>query len=216
MDSIPETTNKMLFKRDINYVLNYYYNLSFDKIDFSDALTDILRITYKHKVRVPSQLTLLIKTIISIEGTAKNLNPKFNLTDVSKDLLESIKKDKFNAKRLFNKTYSSAYNMLEDFRELPKMLNTIFYKISNDKIKINMNHEGLSKFRKELNSVTNKLSLSLIISAIIIGSSTIAQTKTGPQVVGMSAIGLVGFLLAGIMGIILIVSIIFHSWDNKK
>lgn len=216
MDSIPETTNKMLFKRDINYVLNYYYNLSFDKIDFSDALTDILRITYKHKVRVPSQLTLLIKTIISIEGTAKNLNPKFNLTDVSKDLLESIKKDKFNTKRLFNKTYSSAYNMLEDFREIPKMLNTIFYKISNDKIKLNMNHEGLSKFRRELNAVTNKLSLSLIISAIIIGSSTIAQAKTGPQILEMSAIGLVGFLLAGIMGIILIVSIIFHSWDNKK
>ncbi|NBI06933.1 ABC1 kinase family protein [Senegalia massiliensis] len=216
MDSIPETTNKMLFKRDINYVLNYYYNLSFDKIDFSDALTDILRITYKHKVRVPSQLTLLIKTIISIEGTAKNLNPKFNLTDVSKDLLESIKKDKFNTKRLFNKTYSSAYNMLEDFREIPKMLNTIFYKISNDKIKLNMNHEGLSKFRRELNAVTNKLSLSIIISAIIIGSSTIAQAKTGPQILEMSAIGLVGFLLAGIMGIILIVSIIFHSWDNKK
>lgn len=216
MDSIPNDTNKMLFKRDINYVLNYYYNLSFEKIDFSDALTDILRITYKHKVRVPTQLILLIKTIISIEGTAKNLNPRFNLTDVSKDLLESIKKDKFNSKKIVEKTYSSAHTMIEEISELPKMLSNILYKVSNDKTTINMNHEGLSKFRKELNSVSNKLSLSLIISAIIIGSSTIVQAKTGPQILGMSAIGLIGFLLAGIMGIILIVSIIFHSWENKK
>ncbi|MGO1368054.1 ABC1 kinase family protein [Senegalia sp. (in: firmicutes)] len=216
MDSIPKDTNKMLFKRDINYVLNYYYNLSFDKIDFSDALTDILRITYKHKVRVPSQLIVLIKTIISIEGTAKNLNPRFNLTDVSKDLLDTIKKDKLNSKKIFKKTSSSIHTMLEEVSELPKMLNNIFYKISNDKTTINMNHEGLSKFRKELNSISNKLSLSLIISAIIIGSSTIAQNEAGPQILGMSAIGLIGFLLAGVMGIILIISIIFRSWEIKK
>lgn len=216
MDSIPKETNIMLFKRDINYVLNYYYNVPFDKLRFSDALNDILRITFKHKVKIPSQLILLIKAIITIEGTSRQLNPKFNFTYVSKDLLEEIKKDKLNPKKILNNSYNYIYNGLEDIKELPNMINSILYKIDKDKVNVGINIEGIKGFKRELNTASNKLSLSLIISAIIIGSSSIIHSKTGPAMFGMSAIGLIGFLIAGIMGIILALSIIFHSWGDKK
>ncbi|MBS4539687.1 ubiquinone biosynthesis protein UbiB [Clostridium sp. D2Q-11] len=216
MDSIPKETNLMLFKRDINYALNYYYNVPFDKLRFSDALNDVLRIAFKHKVRVPSQLILLIKAIITIEGTGKRLNPRFNLTDVSKDLLEEIRRDKLSPKKIFKNTYNTIYDGLDDIKEIPGMLNNILYKIDKDKVNITMNHEGIDEIKRELNTVSNKLSISLIIAAIIIGSSTIIQSKTGPEILGMSGIGLIGFLIAGIMGIILALSIIFHSWGNKK
>lgn len=216
MDAISKDTNVMLFKRDINYVINYYYNVPLDKLKFSSALNDILRIAFKHKVEVPSQWILLIKSIITLEGTGKKLNPKFNFTDVSESILNKIKKDKLNPNKLTKKSYDLIYDGLSDIKEMPSMLNKILYKIDKDRISINMNHQGIEKLNSRLNSMSNKVSLSLIVSAIIIGSSTIIQSKTGPEILGMSAIGLIGFIIAGIMGMVLVISIILHSFGNKK
>ncbi|MBS4534235.1 ubiquinone biosynthesis protein UbiB [Clostridium sp. D2Q-14] len=216
MDAISDDTNIMLFKRDINYIINYYYNVPLDRLKFNDALNDILRVAFKHKVEIPSQWILLIKSIITLEGTGKKLNPKFNFTDVSKTILDKIKRDKLNPNELIKKTYDLIYNEISNFQEMPKLLNKILYKVERDRIHVNMKHEGIDNLNRELNSISNKLSLSLIISAIIIGSSTIIQSKAGPQMLGMSAIGLIGFVIAGIMGLTLVLSIILRSYNNKK
>ena len=174
-----------------------------------------MSIAYKYKLRMPSQLILLIKSIITIEGTGKKLNPQFNLSKVSKEIVKEVTKRKLNPKSISKKIIDTATENIEDIFEITNKINNILYKINKDNLKINMKIEGLNRLEKEIYVLTNKLSLSLIISSIIVGSSIIIQANTGPQILGMSAFGLIGFIAAGILGVALIVSILLNKRNYK-
>ncbi len=216
INAITSTTDEDNLKKDLYYLINYYYNIPFDKLNFGEALNDILRICYKNKVKIPIQLISLIKSIITIEGTAKKLNPDFNLTQISSEVLKDLKIQKYNPKRILKDLSQISINSIEDIKELPRLLKHILDMIEKNNVKITMKQEGLKQLEKEINIMTNKLSLSLIVSSIIVGSSIVIQSKTGPTILGMSAFGLIGFTTAAFLGIFLVVSILINIWKHRN
>ncbi len=216
INAINSDTDEMLFKRDLNYVLNYYCNIPIDKINFNEALNEFLLISYKNKVKIPSQLILLVKATMTIEGTGKKLDPKFSLSKTSKDLLKKIKKEKFKPNNLIDEVVWKTTDIFEGLKNLQWIIRRVFTKIEKNKFKITFRLEGFKELEKEINIMTNKISLSLIVSSIIVGSSIIIQSKTGPTLLGMPALGFIGFIAAGILGLFLIVSILLNMWNNRK
>lgn len=215
MNAISDETDEVGLKKELFFIVNHYFNLPINKINFGEVLNEIMSIAYKYKLRMPSQLILLIKSIITIEGTGKKLNPQFNLSKVSKEIVKEVTKRKLNPKSISKKIIDTATENIEDIFEITNKINNILYKINKDNLKINMKIEGLNRLEKEIYVLTNKLSLSLIISSIIVGSSIIIQANTGPQILGMSAFGLIGFIAAGILGVALIVSILLNKRNYK-
>ncbi|SHH53049.1 ubiquinone biosynthesis protein [Caloranaerobacter azorensis DSM 13643] len=215
MNAISAETDEIGLKKELFFIINYYFDLPINKINFGEAFNEIMSIAYKYKLKMPSQLTLLIKSIITIEGTGKKLNPHFNLSRISKEIIKKITKRKFNPKSVTKKIIDTTTENIENIFEITNRVNDILYKIDKDKLKIKMEIEGLNKLEKEIYIMTNKLALSLIISSIIVGSSIIIQAHTGPEILGMSAFGLIGFLAAGILGVSLIVSILLNKRNYK-
>ncbi|KGG81513.1 ubiquinone biosynthesis monooxygenase UbiB [Caloranaerobacter azorensis H53214] len=215
MNAISAETDEIGLKKELFFIINYYFDLPINKINFGEAFNEIMSIAYKYKLKMPSQLTLLIKSIITIEGTGKKLNPHFNLSKISKEIIKKITKRKFNPKSVTKKIIDTTTENIENIFEITNRVNDILYKIDKDKLKIKMEIEGLNKLEKEIYIMTNKLALSLIISSIIVGSSIIIQAHTGPEILGMSAFGLIGFLAAGILGVSLIVSILLNKRNYK-
>lgn len=215
IDAITEVTDEASLKRDLFYVINYYFNLPVSKINFGDAFKEILSISYKHKVKMPSQLILLIKSIITIEGTGKKLNPRFKLTELSKDVFIDLTKRRFKSKDLVRNTFDLSKENFKDLLEIPKQVRQLLQKFEKNQIKFIMKQEGLKELERELNIMTNKISLSMIVAALIVGSSILIHSRIGPTFLGSSIIGLAGFTTAAILGTILLFSII-KSWINKK
>ncbi|QIB26536.1 ABC1 kinase family protein [Caloranaerobacter azorensis] len=215
MNAISAETDEIGLKKELFFIINYYFDLPINKINFGEAFNEIMSIAYKYKLKMPSQLTLLIKSIITIEGTGKKLNPHFNLSRISKEIIKKITKRKFNPKSVTKKIIDTTTENIENIFEITNRVNDILYKIDKDKLKIKMEIEGLNKLEKEIYIMTNKLALSLIISSIIVGSSIIIQAHTGPEILGMSAFGLIGFLAAGILGVSLIISILLNKRNYK-
>ncbi|WP_427339084.1 ABC1 kinase family protein [Caloranaerobacter sp. DY30410] len=215
MNAISDETDEIGLNKELFFIINYYFNLPINKINFGEAFNEIMTIAYKYKLKMPSQLTLLIKSIITIEGTGKKLNPHFNLSKISKEIIKEITKRKFDPKSIAKKIVDTATVNIENIFEITNRINDVLYKIDKDKLKIKMEIEGLSKLEKEIYIMTNKLALSLIISSIIVGSSIIIQAHTGPEILGMSAFGLIGFVAAGILGVSLIISILLNKRNYK-
>jgi ubiquinone biosynthesis protein len=91
---------------------------------------------------------------------------------------------------------------------MPGETRDILRKLSRGKLKLEFEHLGLEPLGRSLDRITNRLSFSLIIAALIIASSLIMQTKTGYLFMGYPVLGLVGFLLAGGLGFWLAVAIL--------
>ncbi|RAP49504.1 MAG: hypothetical protein BZ136_03230, partial [Methanosphaera sp. rholeuAM74] len=76
-------------------------------------------------------------------------------------------------------------------------LNSTLDKIEKGDIEVNLNHTGLDDLK-------NQLSVSLIVSALIIGSSLAIVADKGPRIFDISAIGFIGFVFSAILGIYIV------------
>jgi ubiquinone biosynthesis protein len=215
MEAITGETKILELRRDMHYLLNYYFNIPMNKIRFSDAFVEILSMAYRHKLKLPSQLILLIKAIVTIEGTGRRLNPRFNLTMITKDIFKDISKEKLKPKKMVDDAIKFSKENLKDLKNLPKRVSNVLQRTEKNQLKFIVQLEGLRKLEREINTLTNKLSLSLLVSSIIVGSSLVIEADVGPKILGISAIGLVGFMAAGILGLSLVISILLNSMRNK-
>ncbi|MBU4373096.1 MAG: AarF/ABC1/UbiB kinase family protein, partial [Euryarchaeota archaeon] len=90
----------------------------------------------------------------------------------------------------------------------PRRVNHILTKAEKGTLRLELGHQGLENFIEELDIMSNRLSFSLIIAALIVGSSLNIQTGMSPRIFGVPLLGIFGFLLAGFLGIGLLISIL--------
>ena len=115
---------------------------------------------------------------------------------------------KFMPQELLKKNSILFQESIELIEELPRDLINILHKFKEGRLKFNFEHQGLEKLVREIDRSSNRISFSLIIAALIIGSSLVLQQQVDPFIFGYSAIGIIGYLLASFLGFGLIISIL--------
>jgi ubiquinone biosynthesis protein len=93
-------------------------------------------------------------------------------------------------------------------KNLPREVREILHRLNRNKFKIDLEHRGLDLFSKEMDKSMNRLSSSLIIAALIIGSSIIMQTDKGPLIMDFPAFAFLGYTIAGMIGMWWVIAII--------
>lgn len=215
IDALSPNTNIRRLKEDISFLINLYYNMPLNKLNLGEALKRVMEVAYTNKVKLPSQFTVLLKAIVTFEGSVKFLNPEFSLSNIAKDFAKEIYYNRLNPKNLMGEVKDYSEEILYGVKYLPKQLRNLIKKIENNEIKFQLEQIGFDKLQDEVNRMTNKLSLSLISSALIVGSSLIIQNTSGPMMWGISLFGIIGYLLASILGISIIISILLSSFRKK-
>ena len=99
--------------------------------------------------------------------------------------------------------------MTKDAPKVPSKLISLIDGVKKGRVKLQLEHNGLDTVVKELDSIANKLVIALITSSLIIGSSLLVQTES------LRTVGIVGYLLAAIMGLVLILSILYNKRKKK-
>lgn len=207
IDALTIDTDETGLRNDIFNIINYYFDLPMSKIDFGEGLNEFLLVLYRHHLRVPSQLSLLMKSMITLEGTLKSLDPQFNLMKISSDIMNKVKKRKLENINL-KETIKTTLNIYDVLKKIPVQLLSIINKVDKNQIKVTMKQEGLEVLEREINNLTNKLSLSLLVSALIVGSSIVIHADIRPKILDVSVFGLFGYIVGLIMGLWFIISAI--------
>lgn len=207
IEAITIDTDEIGLRNDIFNIINYYFDLPMDKIDFAEGLNEFLMVLYKHNLRIPSQLALLMKSMITLEGTLKTLDPKFNLMKISAAILDSVKKKKLEDIS-FTETIKTTLNVYDTLKKIPNQLLSILNKVEKNQIKVTMKQEGLESLESEISTLTNKISLSLLVSSLIVGSSIVIHADIRPKMFGIPLLGLIGYLFGLIIGLGFIISAI--------
>ena len=217
IDAITDETKEIELRKDIYYILSHYYTIPMNKLNISDVLNELLLIVYKNNIKIPSQLTLLVKSMITIEGISKKLDPEFNISSLSKDILDSFNPDFHNIKERFIDILDYTIDNFQYVKMGPKSFMRILNNVEKNRFKINVKHEGLEGLKKELNNMTNKISLSLMVSSLIVGSSIVIYINSHNNRINVSIIGILGYLIGAILGIGIVISILinFKNFNDK-
>jgi len=196
-------------KIDIREMLDQYYNKSLKEIKLGELINQLVNIAIKYHIRMPVEFALLGKSLLNIEGIGLELDPDFNLAEVAKPYAQNLILERKSPQRLILKLLNDLAELYNNLIILiPRQLSKTLKKMEEGVFKLEFQHRGLENLITALDRSTNRLSYSLILAAIIIGSSLIMQTDKGPHFMGFPVIGVLGFIIAAILGLGLVIIII--------
>jgi len=195
-------------KIDIKEMLDQYYDKPLKEIILGELISQLVEISIKYHIRMPAEFALLGKSLITIEGIGLELDPDFNLAEIAKPYAKDVILERKSPQRLILKLLNDLSELYNLVILIPRQLSKTLKKMEKGVFKLEFQHRGLENLINALDKAANRMAYSLILAAIIVGSSLIMQTNKGPLFMGFPVIGILGFLIAGVLGLGLVIIIL--------
>jgi ubiquinone biosynthesis protein len=199
--------NERLLLRDILEILHLYHSVPIGKLDLGQLLMDLNNMLRTHHIKLPSDLALMFKTMVTVEGTARKLYPELDVIAEIEPFIRKLSSERWKPSQVWHRFARQLRLYFNLQSNLPGAIQRILQKIEQGELNIKFKHENLGGLQKSLDNVSNRLSFSIILASLIIGSSMIITTGVKPLLFGYPVIGLVGYLISAILGLVVVVSI---------
>jgi len=197
--------------RDLADLLDRYLYLPLKDVEAGKILQELLDIVQRHKLSMKPNLYLMLKALFAIEGVALVLDPDFELIKLAEPYIKKVKRERLRPGRIAEEMSETSGEYLKLIKAMPEEARSILRQLRAGKMKLEFEHRGLGRLAKALDQVSNRIAFAIVLAAQIIGSSLIILSEIPPKWNGIPIIGLAGFLIAGVMGFWLLVSIIRHG-----
>ncbi|MCD6193817.1 MAG: AarF/ABC1/UbiB kinase family protein [Candidatus Aminicenantes bacterium] len=198
---ISDEFDSQRLKADTFEFLDRYYKVPLNQLDVPSIINEMFELTRKHKIRFPADFTLLLKSLATVEGVGRMLNPEFNMIEIALPYGRKIIKKRRSIER--QAKFMSA--LIEDYREMirnfPSDFVDILRKIKKGEAKVKLEHKNLEKLVSSLERTAKFISIALIIAALMISSSLLVQIKSK---ILYHFLGMGGFIVAFIFTIFLL------------
>lgn len=204
---INEQINTRSLNRDLSDYLDRYYGIPLNQLDSGKLLNEFMELVRDYRIKLPSDLVMMGKAIVISESVGRHLYPQFNLFDLLVPYARKLLLSRFNPMHHYRNFNRLIYQVMDILKKFPTDAEIFLAKMRRDQITVRFQHQGLENFSRELDRSSNRVSFSLIVAALIIGSSIIIHMNKGPSIFGYPILGIFGYVLASILGLWLIIAI---------
>lgn len=192
---------------DVDELIFNYESTPLRQVRFGVLLNELTTVMRENHLLVPPDLTMLFKALITLEGLGRQLDPEFQIVNHLTPFVKKVIVDRYLPRNLAKKGWRNLSNVIDMAAALPRDVSRVLREARRGRLKIDLDLKRLDHFGRQLDHSTNRLTLAMITSALIIGSSIVMTVKGGPTLFGLPAFGFLGFFLASLFGVMLILSI---------
>jgi ubiquinone biosynthesis protein len=196
------------------FVQNYAIQETMSENEISTILLSLKDIIVKHKLKVPSHFFMLARSIVSVEGVIRQLDPELDLVRLMQPFLLKTLARQYSPIKFAKGLLSSIYEMGTYMEEFPRDFKNAIRKINTGEIKVDLRHKGIDPIIHTIHRVSKQLISAVIIAALIVGSSLMIVYKVPPFWKETSAFGIVGLIIAAIIAYGLISNIRSGDHDD--
>jgi ubiquinone biosynthesis protein len=108
MGILDESVDLEEFKRDLRDILEPYYGRALKTINTGEILMETIQTCLKHRIKVQKEFILLSRSIMTLEGVARQINPEFNLLEEGKPFIKSLFLQRLSPRRVSNDMYKGS------------------------------------------------------------------------------------------------------------
>jgi len=201
-----QSINKTEFRRDISRLQQNYYGLPLSQINIGEALAELIELSFKYQVRIPAELSLLVKMLMTVENMVSQLDPQLSIVDIAEPYGKRVLRERFSIDHL----KASVSKMLVDYtdlaRTLPRDIDNVLRMLEAGEIRVKMEHHNLYRLANKLDILSNRLALAIILASIIIGTSLVVE-ESRSNILSRFPLVEAGFLVGILLGLGLVYSI---------
>lgn len=194
----PDT--RLLEKEVAGFIGKYFYKVLKD-LDIGQLLQDLLHLVSRFRLRVPPDIFLMMKALATIEGIARQLDPDFDMIKQTTPFIRQIRLERITPRRLAGEVSSVSGDLVAFVRQFPSDMIEISRIILKQQMSVQINEKTMEKVHLTHNRIGNRISIAIIIAALVMGAALLIASKTPPLWGQISIFGLACLFLAAVFGL---------------
>lgn len=208
--------NKGSLYEDISYLFTTYLNTSLKNIKMAVLLEEVFNIVQRNNIQFPRELVILFRGLVILEGVVAEVDPQLDIISVVTSFIKGKNKLFLLKDVKEEELVLSAYSLFRDSSRIPSKVVETLSSISEGRAKINFNITDLEESISHISNMVNRLVGALLIASLIIASSLIISNNVGPIYKGLSLMGIVGYIIAAIFAIFLLIAVVRDGGFRSK
>jgi len=200
--------DRRAFEADVSEFMAQHLYRPLKDIRVGRLLHHLLELVARHRLRIPADIFLMMKSLTTVEGVARMLDPDFDLFVKLMPFLRKVMMERLSPERLGSDAYRLLLELMHFSRRFPQDLLSITRMLRQRRLLVRVEDQGLERKLYHHDQISNRVSFSIIIASLIMGSALIVISEIPPLFYGISLIGIIGFTAAAVMGIWLLVAIL--------
>lgn len=192
--SVPNDLDEQAFRFDLAEFVSHYAALPLSQLNVGELLSEMTEIMRRYHILLPAALALLIRALMMLEGTAKQLNPEINITELLEPYRRRLlwrRMDPLRKVRQFQRIYHEWEHLTE---VLPHNLIDLMQQFQTGRFEVRLEHEGLEPS-------VNRLVLGMLASALFLGSTILWASNVPPVINGISILGAAGSITSFVLAL---------------
>jgi ubiquinone biosynthesis protein len=204
--------NLSQLETEIEAFVDQYHSTPLAQLKLGQMLADITAILREHHLGLPSDLALLIKAFISLEGMGRGLDPSFHMATEATPLLRQVTRARLQPKALATRAWQTLRRTLAVAEQLPHDVSRLLRNARRGRVQVSIELAHLKRVGDQIDRAANRLAMALVIAALIIGGSIVMTVQGGPTLFGLPVFGFLGFSGAVLGGLWLVRAI----WRSSR
>ncbi len=207
-DGRPDTR---AMESEVTIALREELNFKVGHQQLGRAMLRLLFIFGSNGIPLSREYSIMAKAVLSIEEVGRTLDPDFDLRAYAEPVLRQQQSERWGMHNMLRSVEEFAKTSFIGLRDLPSDMTRLMRRLEHDNLTVNFQHKGLERLEETVGTAANRITLGVIVGALIVGSSLIVKAGVGPQLFGYPALGIVGYVISGLFGFYIVIDIVRHT-----
>jgi predicted unusual protein kinase regulating ubiquinone biosynthesis (AarF/ABC1/UbiB family) len=205
------------FMREVGYmVARYAAHTSQQGRSEGRLMLELVRLSTACGVRTPPELSLLGKTLLNLEQVATLLDPDIDVKGIVEGHLEHVMRQRLRRSLSPSNIAGEMIEVQALLRDAPRKVSDLLSLLADNRLQVRMTGLDESHLVGNLQKIANRIAAGLVTAALILASAMMMRIETKAHLFGYPAIALVFFLIAGCLGIAIVLSALLSDRKRKR
>jgi ubiquinone biosynthesis protein len=208
--------NETDFRRRIAGLISEQKDSALADIEVGAAILQVSRSAAETGLFVPSELSLLGKTLLQLDQVGRTLDPSFNPNAAIRKHVSEMLNRRLTQNFTTGKFFSSMLELKDFVGGLPPKMNKLLDSLGEPRLEVFIRPRDKHQFLAGINHSANRITAGLLLASLIVGAALLMRVPTEFRLFGYPGLAIICFLLAATGGIILLANIVFQDRKHKR
>jgi ubiquinone biosynthesis protein len=216
MSEVQERFDAAKFAREISMIVAAVHDASAQDINTGQLIFRVVAVANNNDLKAPAELTMLGKTLLHLDAITRKLDPEFDPQEVIRGYAEELIGQKLAQKFSPRNFYPALLDLNQLVLDLPHRAREIIDLTAAGRLSFGVKLSQAEEFLAGIHKVANRITVGVVIAALLISSSMMMRVETGFRILGYPGLAMIGYLLASVAGFYLIISTFMHDRKDQE
>ncbi|REJ35182.1 MAG: ABC transporter [Bacillota bacterium] len=208
LGALDDDADMPALKRDLEDMLDRHLGKPLKDLAMGVIVNDVLHVAHMHKLRLPPDLLLLGKALVTIEGLGQQLDPEFNALEAGRPFAEELIRRRLHPAAAAGRFARDAGDLLETLLGLPEKVQRTLNRLNRGEVRVRVQLETLDRTVGRLERGYNRIAMAVMFAALFIGAAILWSGSPGPVLWGVPVLPALAFFAAFVTGAVLLVGVL--------